>query len=129
VLTADRARLGQLLADDPGLASQLRAARPALITWATTVGNTAAVEILAELGFDVNAKGRTDVPSDQPWQTTLHKAAEDGNLELARTLLRLGADPNIHDERFGSTPLGWARYFGQHALIELLEPITEATAE
>jgi Ankyrin repeats (many copies) len=129
VLTADRARLGQLLADDPGLASQLRAARPALITWATTVGNTAAVEILAELGFDVNAKGRTDVPSDQPWQTALHKAAEDGNLELARTLLRLGADPNIHDERFDSTPLGWARYFGQHALIELLEPITEATAE
>jgi hypothetical protein len=43
--------------------------------------------------------------------------------------LRLGADPNIHDERFDSTPLGWARCFGQQPLIELLEPITEATAE
>ena len=124
VLAADRARLGTLLADHPGLAGELRAARPALVTWAAACGSLAAVEILAELGFDVNAKGRTDIPSDQPWQTALHKAAEDGNVELARTLLRLGADPGIRDERFGSTPLGWARHFGQQALIDLLEPIT-----
>jgi len=124
VLAADTARLERLLADNPGLAGEMRAARPALITWAAAAGNQAAVELLAELGFDVNAKGRTDVPSDQPWQTALHKAAGDGNLELARTLLRLGADPNIRDERFDSTPLGWARYSSQQALIELLEPVT-----
>ncbi len=128
-LAADRPRLGRLLADHPGLAGELRAARPALITWAAACGNPAAVEILAELGFDVNAKGRTDVPSDQPWQTALHKAAEDGNVELARTLLRLGADPDIRDHRFGSTPLGWARHFGQQSIIELLEPLTAGTAE
>jgi ankyrin repeat protein len=128
-LAADRARLGRLLADDPGLAGELRAARPALITWAAACGNPAAVEILAELGFDINAKGRTDAPSDQPWQTALHKAAEDGNVELARTLLRLGADPDIRDHRFDSTPLGWARHFGQQAIIELLEPLTAGTAE
>jgi ankyrin repeat protein len=69
------------------------------------------------------------VPSDQPWQTALHKAAGDGNLELARTLLRLGADPDITDEHFGGTPLGWARYFGQQALIDLLEPVTARAAE
>lgn len=129
VLAADRARLGELTADHPGLAGEVRASRPALITWAAACGNPAAVELAAELGFDVNAKGRTDVPSDQPWQTALHKAAEDGNLELARTLLRLGADPNITDERFSGTPLGWARYFGQQALIELLEPVTARAAE
>jgi ankyrin repeat protein len=128
-LAADRPRLGRLLADHPGLAGELRAARPALITWAAACGNPAAVEILAELGFDVNAKGRTDVPSDQPWQTALHKAAEDGNVELARTLLRLGADPDIRDKRFDSTPLGWARHFGQQAIIELLEPLTANAAE
>ena len=65
------------------------------------------------------------MPSDQPWQTALHKAAEDGNLELAHALLRLGADPGIRDHRFDSTPLGWARYFGRAALIELLEPVTQ----
>jgi ankyrin repeat protein len=128
-LAADRARLGRLLAADPGLAASVRSARPALITWAAACGNPAAVEILAELGFDVNAKGRTDMPSDQPWQTALHKAAEDGNIELARTLLRLGADPDIRDKRFDSTPLGWARHFGQQAIIELLEPLTADAAE
>jgi len=124
-LAADRERMGRLLADHPELAGRLREERPALITWAAACGSAAAVEFLAELGFDVNARGRTDVPSDQPWQTALHKAAEDGNLELARTLLRLGADPDIRDERFDSTPLGWARHFGRPALIELLEPVTQ----
>jgi ankyrin repeat protein len=99
-----------------------------LVTWAAACGRPGAVEFLVELGFDVNAKGRTDVPSDQPWQTALHKAAESGDIELARTLLRLGADPDIRDERFDSTPLGWARYFGQEQLAELLEPITTPEA-
>jgi ankyrin repeat protein len=123
-LAADRSRVEGLLAEHPGLLARMRAARPALVTWAAACGAPAAVEVLVELGFDVNAKGRTDVPSDQPWQTALHKAAEDGNLELARTLLRLGADPDIHDARFDGTPLGWARYFGQQELIDLLEPLT-----
>ena len=43
---------------------------------------------------------------------------------LAQTLLRLGADPDLRDHRFDSTPLGWARYFGHQPLIDLLEPIT-----
>jgi ankyrin repeat protein len=124
VLAADRAALDGLRRAHPGLTDQVRSARPALITWAAACGRPEAVEILAGLGFDVNARGRTDVPSDQPWQTALHKAAEDGNLELAQTLLRLGADPGLRDHRFGSTPLGWARYFGHQPLIDLLEPLT-----
>jgi hypothetical protein len=51
-------------------------------------------------------------------------AAMDGRLDLARSLLRLGADPGIRDQRFDSTPLGWARYFGQEQLVALLEPLT-----
>ena len=124
VLAADRAAADRLRSEHPGLADEVRSARPALLTWAAACGRPAAVEILAELGFDVNAKGRTDMPSDQPWQTALHKAAEDGNLELARTLLRLGADPGIRDHRFNGTPLSWARHFDQQELIELLEPLT-----
>lgn len=124
MLAADRPSLNRLLTGHPVLAATMRAERPALITWAAACGSAAAAELLAELGFDVNAKGRTDVPSDQPWQTALHKAAEDGNLELARTLLRLGADPNIRDQRFDATPLSWARHFGQQELIDLLTPLT-----
>jgi Ankyrin repeats (3 copies) len=69
--------------------------------------------------------GFTDMPSDQPWQTALHQAAEDGDLELAMTLLRLGADPHLRDHRFNGTPLSWARYFGHQELVDLLQPLTE----
>ena len=48
----------------------------------------------------------------------------DGRLDLAMNLHRLGADPGIRDQRFDSTPLGWARYFGQEQLVALLEPLT-----
>ena len=123
-LAGDQAALDRLQSEHPGLASEVRSARPALVTWAAACGRPAAVEILAELGFDVNAKGRTDMPSDQPWQTALHHAAGAGHLELARTLLRLGADPDIRDHRFNGTPLSWARHFDQSELVELLEPLT-----
>ena len=124
VLAADRAAVDRLRGEYPGLADEVRSARPALLTWAAACGRPAAVELLAELGFDVNAKGRTDMPSDQPWQTALHQAAGDGNVELARTLLRLGADPDLRDHRFNGTPLSWARHFGQQELVELLQPLT-----
>lgn len=127
-LAADRAAVERLRRDHPGLADEIRSARPALVTWAAACDRPAAVELLVELGFEVNAKGRTDMPSDQPWQTALHKAAGDGNLDLARVLLRLGADPDIRDARFGSTPLGWARHFGHDSMAELLEPVTTPDA-
>jgi ankyrin repeat protein len=125
-LAADRTAVDRLRRDHPGLADEVRSARPALVTWAAACGRPSAVELLVELGFDVNAKGRTDMPSDQPWQTALHKAAEDGNLDLARVLLRLGADPDIRDARFSSPPLGWARHFGHDSMAELLETVTTA---
>jgi ankyrin repeat protein len=115
-----------VLAARPGLAATVRAARPALIVWAAAQGRPGSVELLAGLGFDVNARGRSDVPAEDPWQTALHVAAMEGQLDLARTLLRLGADPGLRDQRFDSTPLGWARYSGQQQLIELLEPLTPA---
>jgi hypothetical protein len=105
-------------------AAAARAERPGLIVWAAARGRADAVEMLAGLGFDVNAKARTDTPAEQQWETALHHAAGEGDEELARLLLRLGADPGLTDTRFGSTPLGWAQHFGQPAMIALLEPVT-----
>jgi ankyrin repeat protein len=107
-----------------GYVEEARAERPALIVWAASRAKRHAVQLLAELGFDVNALGRTDVPMEQAWETALHEAASRGDIDLARLLLGLGADPNIKDARFDSTPLGWARHFDQPAMIELLEPLT-----
>ncbi len=106
-------------------AEAARAQRPGLMVWAAARGRRDSVAMLAELGFDVNAKGRADIPAEAEWQTALHEAASAGDLELARLLLRLGADPNSKDPGFDSTPLGWARHFGQQAMIDLLEPVTD----
>ncbi len=98
--------------------------RPGLIVWAAVLGRTSAVELIAGLGFDVNAKARTDGPGTTEWETALHHTARVGNLALARRLVELGADPDARDKRFGTTPLGWARHFGQPELIAFLEPLT-----
>jgi predicted N-acetyltransferase YhbS len=53
--------------------------------------------------------------------TPLHVAAERDDLELARVLLAAGADVEIEDPEFHSTPLGWARFFGRTAIVEMIE--------
>jgi ankyrin repeat protein len=104
------------------LIAAVRQKRTGLVTWAAAQGAPNAVELLVSAGFDVNALGRSDLPSNNPWHTALHVAAENGDLALAQRLLELGADPNITDKHHKSTPLGWARYFNRPALDALLEP-------
>jgi ankyrin repeat protein len=106
-------------------AEAARTERPALIVWAAARGKAVAIPLLVDLGFDVNALGRTDVPMEQAWETALHAAALQGDVNLARLLLGLGADPTLKDARFDATPLGWARFFGQQSMIELLEPLED----
>jgi ankyrin repeat protein len=102
----------------------VRRRRTGLVTWAAAQGAPNAVELLVHAGFDVNALGRSDIPSNMPWHTALHVAAEKGDVSLARTLLGLGADPDIRDKHHQATPLDWARYFDQPAMADLLEPVT-----
>jgi hypothetical protein len=128
-LAGDGAALGRLQAEHPGLARAVRRDRPGLIVWAAAQGAPGAAALLVAAGWDVNARGRSDVPSDQPWHTALHAAVEAGRPDLARTLLALGADPAARDERFGGTPLSWARYLDQAALIPILAPVTDEDAE
>jgi ankyrin repeat protein len=130
-LTGPDALIAAVLAGDMKAAESLREhaaaareQRPGLIVWAAARGRAGAVEMLAGLGFDVNARARTDTPTEQQWETALHHAAGEGDLALARLLLRLGADPGITDTRFGATPLGWAHHFGRPEMIALLEPVT-----
>jgi len=120
ILAGDREAVERLR---PSVADARRE-RPALVVWAAARRNLAAIELLVELGFDVNARGRTDIPMEQAWETALHEAAGRGDVEMARLLLRLGADPDVHDARFDATPLGWAEHFGQPEMVELLAPLT-----
>ena len=53
-------------------------------------------------------------------QTALHVTAEGGAIELTRILLDAGADPNIRDDKYHSTVLGWAEFCGQPEIAALL---------
>ena len=123
-LVADRDAVSRITAAEPGVVEAVRASRPALVMRAAVAGRHDSVALLVELGFDVNALGRRDAPVEQRWETALHHAASTGDVALARLLLSLGADPDIRDRRYDSTPLGWARYFDQPELAALLEPLT-----
>ncbi len=72
-------------------------------------------QLLAELGFDVNAVRRI---------FALHQAASTGDLVMATLLLSLGADPSLKDRSFDSTPLGWAEHGNHRQIITLLTPVT-----
>ncbi len=121
VLAGDRDTAMRLRAHAPAA----RQRRPGLIAWAASCRRLDAIELLAELGFDVNARGRTDIPVEQEWFTALHEAASTGDAEMARLLLRLGADPGIRDA-WDATPLDSARRHRHQAMAELLEPLTGA---
>ena len=105
---------------DPSVVPAAVAARPGLVAWAAHLGNREAVQRAVELGWDVNRRARTDVPSDQEWETALHVAAAEGDLELVRLLLDLGADPDVPDARHGASALQWAEHFGHEDVASLL---------
>ena len=71
---------------------------------------------LIEHGVDVNAKRLV-------WDcnhTALHMCVENGAIDIARLLLDAGADPNIRDDKFDATALGWAEHFGRPDFAELI---------
>ena len=52
--------------------------------------------------------------------TYLHKLASAGNNELVRLLIGRGADINVVDDEWRSTPLGWAARMGHLETVRLL---------
>jgi ankyrin repeat protein len=52
--------------------------------------------------------------------TALHMTVESGAIEIARLLLAAGADPNIKDDKYNATTLGWAEYFGRDDFATLI---------
>jgi ankyrin repeat protein len=78
--------------------------------------NAEAVRWLIEHGVDLNAKRVL-------WDcnhTALHMTAESGAVDIARMLLDAGADPNIHDDKYDATVLGWAEFCGQPQVAQLV---------
>jgi len=100
VLEGDRDALRR--AGDQAIAA-LRAERPGLLVEAASAGRWAAAQVLVELGFP------SELP---PGPSALHYAAGLGNLELVRSLVAAGANLDATDDKFNTTPLGWAEFIG-----------------
>jgi ankyrin repeat protein len=109
LLVGDRSTSLSLINSDPQLLPAVRRLRPELILQARTA---AAVSLLAELGFDVNARAGG--------KTALHDAAWDGDTSLIRALLAAGADPRLRDDAHHGTALDWANHAHQSAAAGVL---------
>lgn len=120
-LAADTEGVERIRAAHPTALDHALRRHPGLVVRAAAARNRAAIHLLLQLGFDIDALGRADLPIDQPWETALHHAAGAGDEELVRELLALGADPTVHDARFHSTPADWARNSEHEAVADLLE--------
>ena len=56
--------------------------------------------------------------SEEIAQTSM--TIESGALDIARLLLDHGADPNVRDDKYKATALGWADFFGRADFVKLI---------
>lgn len=106
----------RLLRDNPGLIDggvlHLMAKR----------NDVAAVKWLLEQGANPNARWAH-------WDavvTPLHLASSQGHAEVVRLLLAAGADPSIRDSKHDSDPVGWATFFRQPHIVQILRDAKDA---
>jgi hypothetical protein len=79
-------------------------------------GDAAAVTWLLDRGADPNGLW-------SHWGaevTPLHLAASRGHANVVRLLLERGADPNVRDSMHDSDMPGWAEFFQQAEILEIL---------
>lgn len=100
---ADQAAVTALLAQDPGLPGRLsEAQQAAALIRAAETGHIAALTLMLDLGFPVDARG------GDHGGTALHAAAYSGSTDAVRLLLGRDADLEARDATWDSPPLDWA---------------------
>ncbi|BBY59510.1 hypothetical protein MSAR_26460 [Mycolicibacterium sarraceniae] len=87
------------------------------IDWASAHGLAGRLALLAGHGIEIGPAELVEheFPTDPNIRddggaTPLHHAAWCGDLALIRRLLDAGADPDLVDHRYGTTPRGWAQH-------------------
>ncbi|HEV7588987.1 MAG TPA: ankyrin repeat domain-containing protein [Longimicrobium sp.] len=113
----DEARARALAPADPGLVARLQAEDCGILSRFAGAGNTAAVRLLLDLGFDVGRAGAGG-------RTALHLAAWRARGDTVRLLLERGAPVEAADAH-GDTPLSLAL----RALVEHSEWTPHASPE
>ena len=102
-LRGDRGEAQRQLTRSPSLLDRLPAAQQATaMAEAAQAGHTAAVSLMLDLGFPIEARG------GQEGRTALHAAAYCGSASTVALLIEVGADLEARDGSYDSTPLDWA---------------------
>ncbi|GAB5402891.1 MAG: hypothetical protein Aurels2KO_11220 [Aureliella sp.] len=68
-------------------------------------GQAESVGLLLDAGVDIDAKPKISHMTGGP----LHTACMAGELEVIEMLIAKGVDPTVRDDRYGGTPVDWAR--------------------
>lgn len=113
-LKADRAEIEGLLENSPALLEELGGRKEDLLNAAAGSNRLAAVRLMVELGFPLNAMHHST-------RTPLHEAAWHGHLEMAKLLIELGANPTLRDRSHQATPADYAAYNQKLEVAEYLK--------
>jgi ankyrin repeat protein len=92
-----------LLAGHPNVVRTISDDERRKVANAAQNNNTAAVRLLLQAGWPVDARG-------QHGATPLHWAGFHGNAEMTKVILRHHPPLEVFDANFNATPLGWAIY-------------------
>ena len=92
-----------------------------LIVRASQNGSAELIEMLIRHGASVDVQDDPSTAVDGTrGYTALHAAAFHGNRAAAQVLLEHGADPTRREEKYCSTPSGWANYAGHAEVRDLI---------
>jgi ankyrin repeat protein len=103
----DEPRARALLKTNPGLLETVAATERDVLLQAVTNGRVEALRLLAALGLSLATEAG-------PHGTALHWAAWHGRAGTVGLLLELGAEVNVRDPMYGSSPLAWAAHGSQN---------------
>ena len=117
---AAAAGLGRLDETAQMLAGASPEARHRALALAVQHGHLEVVRLLLDAGEDPN---RLNPEGNHAHSTPLHQAALAGHEPVVRLLVERGARLDIKDIIYQATPLGWAQYAGQAAIVVYLGPL------
>ncbi|MGE5833683.1 MAG: ankyrin repeat domain-containing protein [Acidobacteriota bacterium] len=116
-ISGRRDEVRERLVNDPTLLDRLgHDGRVELLHRAVDAKQFDGIRLIVELGVDINGM----IPGTGFDRAVLHNAAGWGGLDLVTFLIALGADPQLRDEPFRSTPIGWAFHNHQRDVVAYL---------
>ena len=89
------------------------------LLWSVYSDSVCSARWLIEQGADPNLKHNFGGSEHGQGATAMHLAAQYGSLKCLRLLLEEGTDPEIKDDLYNSTALGWAKHEGTEPSISL----------